>query len=81
MFKAKIFKLSMEVKSMNITKRVNFGKGKPRRKKLFPFHPGNFEHNDMLDHELVEWHYSNVECPCHPRFKDKHIWVDVSSDL
>ena len=54
MLKTKIFKLSMEVKSMNITKRGNFGKGKPHRKKLFPFCPENLKLDEVPDHELIE---------------------------
>ena len=56
MLKTKIFKLFMKVKSMNITKKVNFGKGKPRKKKLFPFCPENLKLDDVLDHELIEWY-------------------------
>ena len=81
MLKTDIFKLFMEVKSMNITKRVDFGKGKPRRKKLFPFCPGNSKLNKVSNHELIEWHYCSVGRPCHPRSKEGHIWVDVPSDI
>ena len=81
MLKTEIFKLSMKVKSMNISKRVNFGKGKPRRKKLFSFHPGNLKLNKVLDHELIEWHYGSVRRPYHPCSKERHIWVDVPSDI
>ena len=81
MLKTEIFKLSMEVKSMNITKRGNFCKEKPHRKKLFPFCPENLKLNEVSDHELIEWYYSNVGRPYHPRSKEGHIWVDVPSDI
>ena len=54
MLKTEIFKLSMEVKSMNITKRGNFGKGKPQRKKLVPSCPENLKLDEVPDHELIE---------------------------
>ena len=65
---------------MNITKRENFGKGKPHRKKFFPFYPENLKLDEVPDHELIEWYYGKVECPYHPRSKG-HIWVDVPSDI
>ena len=81
MLKTEIFKLSMEVKSMNITKRENFDKGKQRRKKLFSFCPKNLKFDEVPDHELIEWYYGNVGRPYHPRSKEWHIWVDVPSDI
>ena len=81
MLKTEIFKLFMEVKSMNITKRENFDKGKPRRKKTFPFHVGNLKHNEVPDHELIQRYYGNVGRPCHPLYKEGHIWVDVPSNI
>ena len=54
MLKTENFKFSMEVKSMNITTRVNFYKGKLLRKKLFPFRPKNLKLNEVLDHDLIE---------------------------
>ena len=76
MLTTEIFKLSMEVKS----KRGNFGKGKPHRKKIFPFCPENLKLNEVLDHELIEWYYGNVGRPYHPCSKG-YIWVDVPSDI
>ena len=81
MLKTKIFKLSMEVKSMNITKRGNCGKRKPHRKKLFPFCPENLKLDEVPDHELIECYYGNVGRSYHPRSKEGHIWVDVPSDI
>ena len=81
MLKTKIFKLSMKVKSMNITKRENFGKEKPHRKKLFPFCPENLKLDQVPHHELIEWYYGNDGRPYHPRSKEGHIWVDVPSDI